>query len=780
MHISLNRAWKLARVGEDWQKDIDVPYDSMLLDEVSTESKGGPNICWLDCHDYVFTKNVKVERDWLGKDLIIEFEGVYHNAEVFLNGQPVGSRPYGFTNFYVNITEVASYGEENELKVIAHNADQPNSRFYSGSGIYRPVHLYILNKNRVKLNGIKILPLDHEKKLVRATILTTGSGKGEISFIDEEGKLLLKDAFETEGTFTKEYELKDAKLWSPEDPNLIKVEVSYENETYLDSFGLRTISWNTKEGFMINGKKTLLLGACLHADNGMIGAASYRAAEYRKVKLMKDAGYNSIRSAHNPMSKSMLEACDKLGILVMDEYVDMWFMHKLKYDYAGYCTDWYKQDLTDMADKDYNHPSVVMISLGNEVGESSNERGIEFCRKMAEFIKPIGAGWATTCGINVFFNALASMGMGVYSDDKAEKKQAVGSEFFNNLQGLLGDRFMKWGATWPIVDRKTKGVFSTLDIAGYNYGIRRYKHDTKKYKDRMIVGSETFCKDAAEFMRLAKQYPNIIGDYVWAGQDYLGEIAIGSWEYKEYADDFNKVPGWMSAGSGRVDLAGDFLGEAGYTRVAFEKDVISMAVCPVHHTGEKHSPSAWKMSNAIPNWSYEGLNGKPADVEVYTLAPQIELVLNGKVVAKKKSAKNGMTKFRINYEDGELLARALDDNGKELGAYSLKTAGKENALTLRLEEVHPEFNDLRYVHLTLGDKDGNKKPMLREKIEVKVEGGNLIALGHACPFNKDGYKNDWTSTYYGAALAVIEPDGSGNKMRISAHCALGDAELQFD
>ncbi len=780
MRISLNREWKLSRIGEDWVKDIDVPFDSMLLDEVSEESKGGPNISWLNCHDYQFVKLLHIEREWLGKDIIVEFEGVYHNAEIFLNGEPLASRPYGYTNFYVDLTEHARYGEENELKVIAHNSDQPNSRFYSGSGIYRPVHLYVLNKNRVKLNGIKILPLDHVKKTVRATLLTTGVGKGEISFLDEQGKLLLKDSFEADNRFEKEYELKDAKLWCPAEPNLIKVEVRYENETYLDYFGLRTLSWNPKEGFLINGVKTLLKGCCLHSDNGIIGAASYRASEYRKVKLMKEAGYNAIRSAHNPMAKSMLEACDRLGMLVMDEYVDMWFMHKLKYDYADYCKEWYEKDLADIADKDYNHPSVVMVSLGNEVGESSSEEGIAFCQKMVDYIKPISAGWAITCGINVFFNALAAMGMGVYSDSKAEKKQAVGSEFFNNMQGLLGDSFMKWGATWPIVDRKTKGVFATLDVAGYNYGIRRYKHDSKKYKDRMIVGSETFCKDAVEFMSLAKKYPNIIGDFVWTGLDYLGEIGIGAWEYKEYAETFAKAPGWLGAGAGRVDLIGDELGEALYTRVAFEQQVIAMAVVPVHHTGEKHSPSAWKMSNAIPSWSYEGQEGKPADVEVYSTAPRIELVQNGKVVAKGKSHKSGMTKFRIPYASGTLTARALDDNGKELGTYSLSTAGKENALTARLDEVHPDFDDLRYVHLTLGDKEGNRKPMLREKIEVRVEGGRLIALGHACPFNKDGYKNDWTSTYYGCALAVIEPDGSGNKIHFKAHSPIGDAELEFE
>jgi beta-galactosidase len=318
----------------------------------------------------------------------------------------------------------------------------------------------------------------------------------------------------------------------------------------------------------------------------------------------------------------------------MDEYIDHWYIHKTEYDYVNYFDQWWKQDMLDMVEKDYNHPSVIMYSTGNEVSETAQPKGIALTKAMTDYLHELDGTRPVTCGVNIFFNFLCSVGFGVYSDDKARKEaaqaekaraagkkakkaSAVGSEFFNNLVGLLGDEFMKRGATLPFCDWKTRDAFANMDIAGYNYGVYRYPHDLKAYPDRLILGSETFCNDAYRFWEQAKKEPRLVGDFVWAGMDYLGEVSIGSWEYKDYAPQFGGGPGWISAGSGRLDLTGKPLGEALYTRVAFELEPgPRIAVCPVNHTGETHSPSSWKMSNAIESWSWEGCDGKPADVEV--------------------------------------------------------------------------------------------------------------------------------------------------------------------
>ncbi len=365
--------------------------------------------------------------------------------------------------------------------------------------------------------------------------------------------------------------------------------------------------------------------------DAMLGACCYPDAEERKVALLRKTGYNALRSAHNPCSKALLDACDRLGMLVMDEFVDCWYIHKTKHDYVEVFEDWWQQDLADMVAKDYNHPCVILYSTGNEVSETAQPRGIELTGRMTRWLHQLDDTRPVTCGVNIFFNLLSSLGFGVYSDEKADaqartgKKKAVGSEFYNTLAGLLGDKAMKLGATLHGCDVKTRDAYANMDIAGYNYGILRYRHDLKKYPQRLILGTETFCNDAYRFWELARTEPRILGDFVWAGMDYLGEVGVGSWEYADYAPRFDGGPGWISAGSGRLDLTGLPLSEADYTRVAFEiEHGPRLAVRPPCHTG-KHSPSAWKMTNARRSWSWRGCTGRKTVVEVYLQAFAVDL-----------------------------------------------------------------------------------------------------------------------------------------------------------
>ena len=454
----------------------------------------------------------------------------------------------------------------------------------------------------------------------------------------------------------------------------------------------------------------------------------------------------------------------------MDEFVDVWYIHKTEYDYVNHFAKWWKQDLKDMVEKDYNHPSVILYSTGNEVSETAQERGIRLTGQMTEYLHSLDATRPVTCGINIFFNFLSSIGFGVYSDKKAKKeasrsggkKKAVGSEFFNNLAGIFGSKTMKIGATLHGCDVKTRDAFANMDIAGYNYGIYRYGKDLKKYPKRLILGSETFCSDAYAFWEMAKIHPRIIGDFVWAGMDYMGEVGVGAWEYSDYAPDFSHGAGWITAGSGRIDLTGKPLAEAAYTKTAFElmeKPVI--AVCPVNHTGEKHSPSAWKMSNAIESWSWDGCSGKKAQVEVYARADRVELFINGKSVGSKKMKNDCRTSFDVIYEEGTIEAISYDAQNREIARNVLYTAGKETILTGIPEEKETEAKKLCFVRLQYTDKTGTVKPLKRGTLEVTVENGELLGLGNGCPYNERGYRTAKTDTYYGEALAVIRAGESG-------------------
>ena len=768
-------------------KAVTLPHDAMLAEPRTAISAGGTNTGWYEGYDYEYQRTLTVPENELADTHILEFEGVYHNAEVWLNGQKAAFRPYGYTNFYVDCAPYLHAGE-NELRVIARNADQPNSRWYSGAGIYRPVQLWKARGAHITLNGVKIRTLSLQPAIVEVRVKTTAPGTVRLTVDDLPA---MQQESDGEAVFT--LTLDNARLWTPETPNLYTCRVSFADDEVTETFGVRKVAWGT-DGFLLNGKRYIIQGACIHHDNGLLGAVCDPDAVARKVRLLKENGYNAIRSAHNPCSKALLTECDRQGMLVMDEYIDHWYIHKTEYDYVDHFNDWWHQDLTDMVEKDYNHPCVVLYSTGNEVSETAQKRGIALTKEMTDFLHGLDDSRPVTCGVNIFFNFLSSIGFGVYSDEKAKKeaeraekakqrgekaakKKAVGSQFFNNLAGLLGDEFMKRGATLHGCDVKTRDAFANMDIAGYNYGIYRYKHDLKKYPQRLILGSETFCNDAYKFRELAKQEPRLVGDFVWAGMDYLGEVMVGSWEYADYAETFDGGPGWVSAGSGRIDLTGKPLGEALYTRVALEADNGPyIAVCPVNHTGDRHSPSAWKMTNAMPSWSWTGCEGRKANVEVYARAARVELVLNGHTVGSKTLKNDCLARFSIPYESGTLEAVSYDAADHEIGRYKLQSAGGATSLTLDAEEPAAQTGHLCYVRLRYTDENGITKPLMRGNIQVQVRGGTLVGLGSACPFNKHSYLDSETDTYYGEALAIVRM-GDGDAMTIAASDGEYSAEL---
>ena len=768
-------------------KPVTLPHDAMLAEPRTALSAGGTNTGWYEGYDYEYRRTLTVPENELADTRILEFEGVYHNAEVWLNGQKAAFRPYGYTNFYVDCALYLHAGE-NELRVIARNAAQPNSRWYSGAGIYRPVQLWTARSAHIALNGVKIRTLSLDPAVVEVRVKTTAPGTVRLMVDD-----LPAMQQESDGKAVFTLTLDNARLWTPETPNLYTCRVSFADDEVTETFGVRKVEWGT-DGFLLNGKRYIIQGACIHHDNGLLGAVCDPDAVARKVRLLKENGYNAIRSAHNPCSKALLTECDRQGMLVMDEYIDHWYIHKTEHDYVDYFNDWWHQDLTDMVEKDYNHPCVVLYSTGNEVSETAQKRGIALTKEMTDFLHGLDDSRPVTCGVNIFFNFLSSIGFGVYSDEKAKKeaeraekakqrgekaakKKAVGSQFFNNLAGLLGDEFMKRGATLHGCDVKTRDAFASMDIAGYNYGIYRYKHDLKKYPQRLILGSETFCNDAYKFRELAKQEPRLVGDFVWAGMDYLGEVMVGSWEYADYAETFDGGPGGVAAGSGRIDLTGKPLGEALYTRVALEADNGPyIAVCPVNHTGDRHSPSAWKMTNAIPSWSWTGCEERKANVEVYARAARVELVLNGHTVGSKTLKNDCLAKFSIPYESGTLEAVSYDAADHEIGRCKLQSAGGTTRLTLDAEEPTVKPGHLCYIRLRYTDENGITKPLARGSIQVQVRGGTLVGLGSACPFNKHSYLDSETDTYYGEALAIVRM-GDGDAMTIAASDGEYSAEL---
>ena len=758
---SFNTGWTCRPLdGDGPALPVRLPHDAMLAEERSASSPGGKHIGYFSGGDYLYEKHFTPDDSWKACCLL-EFEGVYRDSEVLLNGERVGGCTSGYTGFYVNLTGKVKPGQSSTLQVIARNREQPNSRWYTGTGIYRPVTLWTADDAHILPDGVQVRTLSVAPPEIAVTLHTSAPGRAVVRILDGD-VVLAAQSTQVDGEATVPFILPDAVLWQPGNPKLYTCQVAFGTDEHSCSFGVRSIEWGD-DGFLLNRERVILQGACIHHDNGLLGACAYPEAEERRIRLLLENGYNAVRSAHNPCSKALLDACDRLGMLVVDELADQWYIHKTRYDDADRFPARWREDLGAMVQKDFNHPSVVMYSIGNEVSETAQKRGVALTREMTAALHALDGTRPVTCGVNLFFNFLSTLGLGVYSDKKAaaDVKQTAGSEFFNNLAGLFGSEFMKRGAQLFGCDLATRDAYAALDVAGYNYGVYRYAHDLKKYPHRLILGSETFCKDAYRFRELAQREPRLIGDFVWAGMDYLGEAGLGAWEYLDRSAR-RHPEGWLSSGCGRIDLTGKPLGEALYTRVALAHDPGPfIAVRPVNNTFHRHSPSAWKMTNAIPSWSWQGCEGRIAHVEVYARAACVELSLNGKRLRRKR-LRNGQAHFYIRYQPGALEARALDAQGRELGRCTLTSAGPAAQIALAPEEPTARPGRLCYVRLRYADAAGRTATLQQGHIRVQVQGGQLVALGNGCPYHPGSYLTPETETYYGEALAILLPDGSGD------------------
>ncbi len=766
-----NRGWSVYKEGcETNVKEVNLPHDAMIYETRSKEAKTGGASGYFEGGKYIYTKKFTAPSEWEGKTVLVEFEAVYKNASVYLNGELIAQRPYGYSNFYVDLSSGLKIGEENELKVIADNSKCPNSRWYSGSGIYREVQLYVANASHIKPEGVKVTAVDAQT--VKVEVETVGGDKIQIDILDGDTKAAsasaaVADDGKTEFVLT----IADAKLWDAEHPNLYLCKVVLEEngeqvDECSEELGIRTLAWSTN-GFFVNGKETLLRGGCIHHDNGILGACNFVDAEERRVRILKEAGFNAIRCSHNPMSKAMLRACDHLGMYVMDESFDQWIIHKNPYDYAKEDFDiWWKEDTKAMISKDYNHPSVVMYSIGNEISELGIPEGQEICKEMSEFVKSLDSTRAVTAGVNLMLATMAAKGNGLYGKDKNGEDKQTGSQsmdnmptstFFNMLMNLAGDMMDKM-STGKKADAATEKAFSCLDISGYNYATSRYEKDGVKYPDRIIVGSETLPKKLYQNWKLVEKLPYLIGDFMWTSWDYLGESGIGTIQYKSF-----KQPGndglIVSGGPGIVDICGKQRPEVEWGKIIWGlRDTPAIGVDPVTHSGDKASASMWRDTDAVESWSWAGCEGKKTKVVVYSDAAKVELKVNEKSYGKK-NVKECKAFFKgVEYQPGRIEAIAYNASGAEISRSELRTAAGETSLRVTPEKsvLRANGQDLCYLDIELVGKFGIVKASEDRKVTVKVEGaGTLQGFGSARPNMSENFYSDTHTTYYGKALAVV-------------------------
>lgn len=728
-------------------KPVTLPHDAMLHERRKPDAPSGSAGAFFPDGAYVY--EASFERP-AAAHVLFQFEGVYKDAKVYLNDREAGGAAYGYIPFFVDADDYLRDGV-NTIRVEC-AVTHPESRWYSGAGIYRPVWLWMGPEDSITPESVKISTMSCAPAVVRVR--------------SPKPVTVTVEGVSGEGT-DFELAIPDARLWSEDDPYLYTAEVTNGADSEQIRFGIRMVEWSNK-GLFINGKETLLRGGCVHHDHGVLGAATYDESEYRRVKLMKDAGFNAIRSAHNPASRAMLDACDELGVYVMDEGWDMWFHHKTKYDYAANWRDNYRSDLTAMVNRDFNHPSVIMYSIGNEVSEPAGDEGIAKTAEMVEFLHELDPSRAVTGGFNLMIIANAKKGKAMYEingggrDDSSEKKMSgMNSTMFNLITSLVGPGMNK-AANSKAADRAASPSLDLLDMAGYNYASGRYPLDAKLHPDRVIFGSETFPYTIAKNWSMVKEYPNLVGDFMWTAWDYIGEAGIGAWAYTPDGKGFSKPYPWLLGDTGAFDILGDPNGEL-FHAAAVWGTLDSPAICvqPINHD-TKPSKAVWRGTNAIPSWSWKGCEGKKALVKVYTDAPTVELRLNGRTVGTRK-VKDCKAVFKVKYEPGTLTAVA---GGKTA---SLRSADGER-VALRPEKTAAHPGEVVYIPVTVEGENGAVESNADRLIRVSVENGELLGFGSANPRTEERFDAGEYTTYYGRALAVVRA-GAPGVMTVTANDA---------
>ena len=731
---------------------VTLPHDAMIHENRRADNPSGSAQAYFPGGSYVYEKTFEKPA---AEHIIFQFEGVYRNAKVTINGKEAGGTEYGYLPFFICADDLLVKGE-NTIRVECENLNQPDSRWYTGAGIYRPVWMWTGPKGAIEPEQVRV----HTVSIDPATIhVHTGHENARIEILD--GETVVAKGFGCEADIV----VPDAKLWNADTPNLYICKVTVEDDEAVTTFGIRTISWDNK-GFYINGKSTLLRGGCVHHDNGIVGAATYDEAEWRRVRILKDAGFNAIRAAHNPSSRAMLDACDYYGVYVMDESWDMWFHHKSKFDYATHWRKNYLSDLAAMVSRDYNHPSVIMYSIGNEVSEPAKEEGVEKTKEMVAFLHSVDATRPVTGGFNLMIIANAKKGKGIYNEDggmandNSKKTEGMNSTMFNMITNLVGTGMNK-SANGKAADEATTPCLDALDMAGYNYASGRYPLEGKCHPDRLIYGSETFPQDIAKNWARVKQYPYLIGDFMWTAWDYLGEVGLGAWAYTKDGTGFNKPYPWLLADTGAFDIIGMPNGEMFLAQAAWgllQKPAIG--VQPVNHPGQNPAKMAWRGTNAMASWAWQGCEGNKAIVEVFTDSAAVELLLNGKSLGKKK-VKSCKATFKTKYVPGKIEAVTFDAMGREVSRNELESAtGKVRICAVpEMEIVKP--GQIVYVNVALVGENGVVESNADRKLAVTVEGGELLAFGSANPRTEERFDAGSYTTYYGTALAAVRAGDSG-------------------
>ncbi len=792
---------------------VDLPHDPMFLQEQDpdclSEGKQGflPGGTWKYYKEYDAPSE---DRNIITKLL---FEGASQITAVYVNDSCVAKHVYSFSEFYVDLTPYLHYGSKNRILVTA-TVPENSFRFYVGGGLFRDVSIvkepmtgFVPESLKVTTKALSESECAQSEGISAGTdasepagvsscgqdaevsvsvqfqnrLLTNFQGVYRIAVSERDGKDIFSgswrihlEAGKTQ-ELTKQLFLPGIVPWDDRHPALYKVSVSLsgEREDPVDSddtlTGFRVISLDPKRGLRVNGREIKLLGGCVHADQGLLGGATYASYEYRRMLAHKKNGFNAVRCAHNPASKALLRACDELGIYVLDEATDIWGKMKNTQDYSMF----FEKDIDDVMEMmvrvDYNHPSVLMYSTGNEIMDIATDKGYELTMRFTEMLHRLDPTRFVTNAVN----ALLVTGPLLAENAREVGEGLIDPEKRIDVNEFMANGFMDVGKiiSIPPVTRMLELIDTAVDVSGYNYMISRYEEDAVNYPNRIILGTETHSKRIPDHYEAMKKHHNIIGDFIWCSHTYLGENGG--------ADNFP----YIMNESADLTVIGDPKPCCYYRAIALGiRKAPYIAVRTPEKSQNVMRTGPWVLTDAIDCWDFPGHEGEECDVEVYYAGDSLELFLNGRFLGNgtPDPEQPGRVTYRVPYEPGELCAVSETGTGKE--TYCLKTKGAGEVIDLQPEENPFAAKDgLCYVNVTIRNREGEAVHAFVPDLTVSLKGEavSLLAFGGQRSSHAGGFTKSTTDIHDGRALIILKKTGEGKgTLRVSGS-GLQVAEMEI-
>ena len=788
---SINEKWNfrdgfvdsLGMLKDDKGIEVNLPHDGMIGTKVSPDAPAKSDSGYFTGGLTNYTKYIMIPEDWAKDCVGLSFDGAMMNVTVDINGCKVGSQHYGYAPFYVDLTDYVTFGKENRITVNCNTSMYVNSRWYTGSGLYRGVKLCHGPRVHIVPDGVfirtkevsegyafldaevEVANRSTENRLAEVT-LTIYKENSEVK--ECETRRVIQITSGTNETARMAINVKKPVLWDAENPNLYKVKAQVkslgvyrthfvaEEATETDEeetlFGIRTITADSIRGLRINGKTVKLKGGCLHHDNGLLGAASFYAAEERKVKKLKEEGFNAIRTAHNPPSAALIEACDRLGMYVFDEAFDAWGIAKRGGDYSQFFDNDWEKDLSSFVKRDRNHPCVIIWSTGNEIPERGGlNNGYTLATKLAETIRRLD-------GTRPVSNGICSLWSGLDDDLSSNKSQLQ-----NTSEGLFD-------TSWEII---TEPFTNGMDIVGYNYMEGLYERDHEMFPERVILGSENFPKEIGFRWPMVEKLPYVIGDFTWTAWDYLGEAGIGKAVYIDKEDTAVKTNGWSlmppsgstypwrCANDADFDITGHMMPQGAYRSVVWGSSKTHLFTLHPETFGKTEAMTMWGFPLLLDCWNYSGWENKDIRLIVISNADEVELFVNGKSIGRKPVNMERPMPYTVSfdtiYEPGEVVAVSFTD-GKEVSRDIIVTTGAPSKIRLLPEKksMQADGQDLIYVGIEITDQNGNVVPDAEIALSAKVTGcASLAGFGSGNPKTEDNYPDGERVSYRGRAMAIL-------------------------